>query len=122
MAKKAKPAEPSPESPILNPPAAAAAAKRPVVMHVPPACPSCHSTRRKSYRDGRLLDRWIYAHEAGPAEMADAPEVASERIGVEIRGQFYNREVWRNTQCADCGQHYRVVEYRFEPNPKAEQK
>jgi hypothetical protein len=45
----------------------------------------------------------------------DGP-VTEERIGVEIREQFYNREIWRNTVCSDCGQRYRVIEYRYEPD------
>ena len=68
---------------------------RPQVVFRPPCCPVCHSANRAPFRDGPVLD---------------------ERIGVEIDGVLYNHEIWRNTHCLDCAQHYRVIEYRFEPD------
>ena len=68
--------------------------ERPAVVFLPPHCPTCQSTRRSPFRDG---------------------PVADDRIEVEIGGRRYNRELWRNTSCLDCGQSYRVIEYRFEP-------
>jgi len=69
--------------------------ERPIAVFRPPRCPTCSSTRREAFRDGPVMD---------------------DRIPVEIDGQPYNRELWRNTRCLDCGQQYRVVEYRFEPS------
>lgn len=68
--------------------------ERPLAIFLPPRCPACSSTRREAFRDG---------------------PVADDRIHIEIDGQQFNRELWRNTTCLDCGQRYRVIEYRFEP-------
>ena len=72
---------------------------RPEAVLRPAACPSCRSTRRAPFRDGPL------------SEM---------RITMQVGGETYNRLLWRNTKCLDCGQQYRVIEYRFEPNPEPE--
>jgi hypothetical protein len=68
--------------------------ERPAVTVRPAQCPSCGSSRRAPFRDG---------------------PVADESIAVELEGQVYNRELWHNTSCLDCGQQYRVIEYRYEP-------
>ena len=81
-------------------PAGRKSQERPVAMFRPPRCPTCGSTRREPFRDG---------------------PVADDRIAIEIDGQLYNREIWRNTRCQDCGQLYRVVEYRFEPSASTEE-
>jgi hypothetical protein len=60
----------------------------------PAQCPACKSTRREPFR-------------AGPVQTGNAT--------VTVDGQVYNRQIWRNTKCKDCAQHYRVIEYRFEP-------
>jgi hypothetical protein len=72
--------------------------RRPAVVFRPPHCPTCQSTRRAPFRDGPVADF-----------------IAEDRIAVVIDGATYNRELWRDTRCLDCGQAYRVIEYRFEP-------
>jgi hypothetical protein len=63
-------------------------------VSLPPACPSCNSTRREPYRNGVVVDR---------------------QLAGEIDGRPYNRVVWRRTRCLDCGQQITVREYHFSP-------
>ena len=77
-------------------PEGAKTANRAPAISLPAACPTCGSTRREPYREGVLND---------------------QRIAGEIRGHIYNRVVWRNTRCADCGQSITVREFLFEPDP-----
>jgi hypothetical protein len=58
------------------------------VVVIPPACPSCGSTRR------------------GKMEATTRLEVSGEHGGVE-----YNCVIWRRTHCLDCGQNYIVKSY-----------
>jgi hypothetical protein len=74
-------------------------ADRAIVISLPPACPSCGSTRREPYRDG-------VAHE--------------QRQKGEVDGRPYNRIVWRRTRCLDCGQMLTVREFLYEPNGRVE--
>ena len=69
-------------------------AERPEAVCRPAKCPSCGSTSREPFRDG---------------------PVARQTCTVEVGGQLYNRQIWRNTRCKDCGQRYRVIEYRNKP-------
>jgi hypothetical protein len=75
-------------------PAGAATVPRSQVVSLPPSCPTCGSTNRAPYKDGVDLER---------------------RISGEIRGQAYNRVIWRRTHCLDCPQHYTVREFHFDP-------
>ena len=68
---------------------------RPLVTCRPAQCPSCKSSRRAPFRDGPL---------------------ATMQQTIEIDGLPYNRETWHNTKCVDCGQRYRIIEYRYEPD------
>jgi hypothetical protein len=94
--KRTKPASPSGDFPpgAAGRPKGARTGDRPTARYVPAQCPSCQSSRRAPFRDGPVFD---------------------ERIPIEIDGRPYNRELWRDTCCLDCGQHYRVIEYRYEP-------
>jgi hypothetical protein len=91
------PATSSTSSKTRGRPEGAKSIERPLTTFRPAQCPTCQSSRRAPFRDG---------------------PVAEESIAVEIEGQVYNREVWRNTECLDCGQQYRVIEYRYEPAKK----
>jgi len=75
-------------------PAGSKTRERPEAAYRPAQCPSCKSTRREPFRDG---------------------PVNQQSCTIEVDGQTYNRQIWRNTRCKDCGQHYRVIEYRYEP-------
>jgi len=77
-------------------PKGAQTVERSMVLCLPPACPSCGSTRREPYRDGPVRD---------------------QAIGGEIQGQRYNRILWHRTRCLDCGQALIVREFLYEPPP-----
>ena len=68
--------------------------ERPEAILRPAQCPRCKSTRREAFRDGPLNEM---------------------RVTMQVGGETFNHQLWRNTKCVDCGQNYRVIEYRFEP-------
>ena len=67
---------------------------RPEAILRPAQCPRCKSTRRGPFRDGPVNEM---------------------HVSMDVAGEVFNHQLWRNTKCLDCGQNYRVIEYRFEP-------
>ena len=72
-------------------------ASAPEAICRPAQCPACKSSRRAPFRDGPVNEQWIT---------------------IDVAGQVYNHVIWRNTSCLDCGQRYRVLEYRHDPRPE----
>ncbi len=78
-------------------PRGAKTADRPEAICRPGRCPRCKSSRRRAFRDGPVNEMFVT---------------------MQVSGETYNHQLWRNTECLDCGQHYRVIEYRYEPQPQ----
>lgn len=81
-------------------PAGAKTVERAPCVCLPPACPTCGSTRREPYKS--------HVSEFRFEGTAQGPDGTARR---------YNRVVWRPTKCLDCGQQLTVREYHFDPDP-----
>jgi hypothetical protein len=68
------------------------------VSILPVVCPNCKSTRRKPFKDGRDRTR-------------DFEAMMKETV----LGVFYNRIIYRRTECLDCGQKMAVREFTTRP-------
>lgn len=68
------------------------------VHSYPARCPTCGSTDREPYKGTPDV------HEVGGTDVAT--------------GKPFNRIVFRNTKCANCGQALRVREYQYLPPEK----
>ena len=94
MSKKKPSGSATAESAGMGPAGATGFASTPEAICRPALCPACTSSRRVAFRDGPVNEQWS---------------------AVEVDGQLYNHVIWRNTSCIDCGQRYRVLEYRNDP-------
>lgn len=71
--------------------------KRLTVSILPVVCPRCKSTKRAPFKEGRVRVR-------------DYPMRQEPTLGV-----YYNRIIWRRTECLDCGQKMTVREFTIRP-------